>query len=289
MNHQTPAIWIISDIHLDKWLHHGWKPEEPDLKQFYDPDRQNVYLILGDTLNGIPMRESKFFAQGFLRSVVQKLSTQGDVYFVLGNHEHYSGVFGETKHRFEEFFCDIPTILVIDEAEAFLYGDTAIIVGSNWPAMKAPDYLMHKTDLAAFVDFEDGEIIPVTASDLEIKGEIHELAIIEAMDEIIDAKCAFDNLIVATHFGCAENPSQREIYPNVNPYFDPPPNKELIRLVQRYMEQTNCSVTWCYGHSHINENMESVYGGVIRTNQIGYPIEAAKLGITNPFTFKRVL
>lgn len=286
MKYQTPAVWIISDIHLDIWIHYGWKEDLPDLSQYYDPDRQNVYLILGDTLNGLPLRESQLFAQGMVQEAMRRLSSQGDVFFVLGNHEHYNGVFEDTKRKFDGFFDDMPNVVVIDTAECFMYGDTALIVGSNWPAMSLSDYLMHTTDQPAFLRANGTH---VTFGDLEEKGKIHKAAMSEAFLEVAFSKMAFNNLIFGTHFGCAENPSQREIYPNINPYFDPPPHMALIGAVQDYIEKTDCSVIWCYGHSHINENRESIYGGVIRTNQIGYPKEATKLGITNPFTFKRVL
>lgn len=283
---KTPAVWIISDTHIDIWMHYGWVAVEPDLKQFYDPDRQNVYLILGDTINGLPMRQSKFFCQGFLRSVMKSLAAQGDVFFLLGNHEHYHGVFEDTKWRFTGFFDDIPNCKVIDTAECFFYEDTALLLGSNWPNLTAMGYMAAQTDQPAFM--KDGAL-PVTFDDLAELGSLHSKMMHAAFGQIACHEEQFKNLIIGTHFGCAENPSQREFYPTINPYFDPPPNMNLINAVQDYIEKTNCSVTWCYGHSHINENRESIYGGVIRTNQIGYPKEATKLGITNPFTFKRVL
>jgi predicted phosphodiesterase len=282
---KTPAVWIISDIHVDLWAAQGWRHELPEVQDFWDPDRANVYLILGDSLNGIHRANEK--SQEWLLTVCERLSRYGHVYFVIGNHECYRGVFEDSAWRFENLLGHCAR--VIHMAETFLHGDTAFILATNWPRMSAGDYLMHQTDLPAFMTEREDLALPMTASDMELLGEVSAESMINAAGRLKAVDHIAKNLVVGTHFATVENPSQRAIYPSINPYFDPPINHEFLNECFNFHAKTGGELIWCYGHSHINDETESTYGGRIVTNQIGYLREATKRGLTNPFQMKRVL
>lgn len=287
MKTSTPAVWIMSDAHVDIWVHHGFNLDPIDVSLFHDPTVENVYLILGDSLNGL--RKGNLNSQKWLYDHIEKLSLQGKVYFVLGNHEFYNGDFVTAFDRFSEWLEDLENVTVVCGPKIFAHGDTALILSTNWPAMSEIEYITNMTDINAFITYADvGGILPIQTDVMEKLGALNKADMIECSNIINFLPDHFKNLVVGTHFATVENPSQRELYPKSNPYFDPKHNAEFIDNCLEFKNKRGGELVWCYGHSHINETMESGYGGRIVTNQIGYPSEAVKRNVFQPFHFLKV-
>lgn len=74
-----PNIWVLSDLHLEALPDpEAFKPRRPDF---------DVLVVAGDVWGGDVFRGL---------SLVSRLADGKPVVFVLGNHEHWNGVFDET-------------------------------------------------------------------------------------------------------------------------------------------------------------------------------------------------
>lgn len=272
-------IHYISDIHFDNWLSAGHRLEF-DFETEISKDTTNVFLILGDCINGL-FRHSKFRieAHKLVRDFVTGLSNYGRVIFVLGNHEFYKLTMGDALEEWKEHLEDIPNLQVVENISLIELEDgTAIIAGTNWPQMNAQDYVTGYSDIGAMVILTDDGIQPATCSDMANLGLRTEKEWLEF--ENFDFS-KYKRIIVATHFATMPTRNAYKIYPVPAPYFNYHCPPEVIENIVSYAP--TIPVYFIFGHTHINEEYSPFEGVNVTTNQIGYAREGGK------FSFKFLL
>lgn len=96
----------------------------------------DVLLLAGDILvphlqnqkqnarDKVKKRYKKFF-----KEVHEKC---GQTYMIMGNHEHYDGVLGETKAAINNYIDQYPTITLLDNEEVLIGEDIALFGATMW-------------------------------------------------------------------------------------------------------------------------------------------------------------
>ncbi len=266
---------IISDLHLEFWRaecladrqFNGYD-ERPDL--FFVPEgkqeKETTLIIAGD------LCESRQFDRNqFAKSVMTNLSNRFErIIYVMGNHDHYHGIFEHTVLELKQHLSDLPNVIVLDN-ERIDVGNIAIIGSTLWTDYDKEDPIKLRTainnDFAGLIHHDYGEKFRTTDS-----VEEHKKSLEFIKKELTAASLDNKQAIVVTHHA----PSLQSIHAK---YRQPPNNyinccfaSDLDAVIEHYQP-----LYWIHGHVHDHFDYKIGNTKVI-ANPFGYPGENGNNG-----------
>ena len=272
-------IYAASDIHLE----FGGPIQVPECDllllsgDIFTPwrhpaDRQNH-------TDAIRKRERKFFQQ------CQDKATR--TLMVLGNHEHYNGVFGETAAKVRSRLEEFPTITLLDN-EVAEFVDFAVFGATMWTDMNKdhPEVMWHArrnmSDFSVIYSYKgtgyQDPSVGFTPADTVKENTYSKQKMVEFLSNYADKKT-----IVMTHhaptYGCID----REFSADILSYAFA--NTDLDDMLL----DNNGPDVWLYGHCH--HRKEFLHGDKtsIIANARGYFNYGPESQLVNTFEFKEIV
>jgi len=269
-------VRFVSDLHLEI---------NRKFPKFITGTNEEYLGVAGDTVMARCLRKNAndAFSRSHKRLFLEflnNISSFKKVFFILGNHEHYTGHIDESFDLFEEFielnFPNNEKFYVLENRYHFL-NDTTILVGATlWTDMGKDNSMSHYNVGRGMNDFRiikcnDGS--NVKTFDTVDAMRIHH----ESRDFIQTiAKAHSDmRIIVATHHAphYTSNGVEHTASQIIDGYCS-----DLSELI---MDNTNIT-DWLHGHTHTFMDYD-IGQCRVRSNQLGYDMER----IYNNFTEKR--
>jgi len=209
----------------------------------------------------------KKYLNSFLEDISKKYK---NVFFVMGNHEHYNGVFDYTYSEYREFLSKFPSFKLL-EKESFNISDDVVIFGATlWTDFNhgnVNDMLlakMHMNDYHVIQKFMGATTYGSNYFRLNPENTLAEhLKTMETLSKFCDENKE-KKIIVSTHMA----PSSKSIDPR---YEDHSLNSSYYSdLVNFILDHPQIKV-WTHGHTHHSHDYMIGETRVI-CNPRGYPI-----------------
>jgi hypothetical protein len=209
-------------------------------------DKDTVLLLAGDICVADLLREGRFptghreYREDVKRFFFEDCAKYKAAYYIMGNHEHYNGVFENSADILKNFLKD-SGVVFLDKTSTQLPGDIALWGGTLWTDFCGQNPIYMEAARRGMNDYYVIQTGNRTLKPIDIIGE-HAGSLIDLEEFLYDTPAS--SVVVMTHMA----PSSQSRHPRY-PVEDPLNWSYYSNLEEMILNNPKIKV-WVHGHTH---------------------------------------